>query len=364
LEKTFGVDSENLINRPGESFKYSSKDIKKSINELIEKMIKEGYPIFDIDKIMENKKEYSDILSKLTEYDEKRIREDKDYRFNKEFKKSLNKLKEILISEGYIDETGELTEKSLMEYSKYLIGNIEKEIEGIFEYGKYLSYYIGNDEEFYKKYFSIGDKYNKINIKETIRKFIRNKDVVRFIVDVKRESKGGKYIILLDVSGSMIGEKIFEAKKALILLISKILEDNNLLDIILFNDKIVKEYNNVRGLKDVIDILKIIPNGSTDIALAFNYLLNKGERGHIILITDALPTKGKNPVERTLKLAKELSQYYYISIIGIQLNSEGEKIAKEIVKYGRGRLFISKDIKDLKKLLLLEYEISRQQMIK
>jgi len=34
---------------------------------------------------MENREEYSDILSKLTEYDEKRIREDKDYRFNKEF---------------------------------------------------------------------------------------------------------------------------------------------------------------------------------------------------------------------------------------------------------------------------------------
>jgi len=168
----------------------------------------------------------------------------------------------------------------------------------------------------------------------------------------------------LDVSGSMIGEKIFEAKKALILLISKILEDNNLLDIILFNDKIVKEYDNIGGLKDIINILRIVPNGSTDIALAFNYLLNKGENGHIILITDALPTKGENPIERTLKLAKELSQYYYISIIGIQLNDEGEKIAKEIVKYGRGRLFVSRDIKDLKKLLLLEYEISKQQIIK
>jgi len=77
-----------------------------------------------------------------------------------------------------------------------------------------------------------------------------------------------------------------------------------------------------------------------------------------------LPTKGENPIERTLKLAKELSQYYYISIIGIQLNDEGEKIAKEIVKYGRGRLFVSRDIKDLKKLLLLEYEISKQQIIK
>jgi len=150
LERTFGVDSENLINRRGESFKYSSKDIKKNINELIEKMIKEGYPMFDIDKIMENKREYSDILSKLTEYDEKRIREDKDYRFNKEFRKSLNKIKEILTIEGYIDENGELTEKSLMEYSKYLIGNIEKEIEGIFEYGKYSSYYMEMMKNFIK----------------------------------------------------------------------------------------------------------------------------------------------------------------------------------------------------------------------
>jgi len=113
-------------------------------------MIREGYPIFDIDKIMENKREYSDILSKLTEYDEKRIREDKDYRFNKEFRKSLNKIKEILTSEGYIDENGELTEKSLMEYSKYLIGNIEKEIEGIFEYGKYSSYYMEMMKNFIK----------------------------------------------------------------------------------------------------------------------------------------------------------------------------------------------------------------------
>ncbi|MGC9132835.1 MAG: VWA domain-containing protein [Nanopusillaceae archaeon] len=196
--------------------------------------------------------------------------------------------------------------------------------------------------------------------KETIKKYIKFGEI-RFIIEEKRENKGGRYIVLLDVSGSMIGEKIFEAKKALLILTEKILEDHNLLDIILFNDKILKEYKNVKGFEDIIDILKIIPNGSTDISMVLNYILNNvEENSHIILITDALPTSGEEPVQRTLEAARKLGNICYISIIGIQLNKEGEEIAKYIVKYGNGRLFIVKNLEDLKKVILIEYELSKQ----
>ena len=358
MEKDFGVEVENYIKRQGSTFKEGKN--KNNIYELVDNLIKDGYPIFDIDKYVNNKEKYSKLLSKLTDFDEKRIREDKDERFKKELKKSLNKLKEILVKEGYIDENGELKEKILKLYSREIIGNIEKEIEGIFEYGKFESNRLGNDEEFYKKYFGIGDKYSKIDPKETIRKYIKYGEI-RFVVEEKKENKGGRYVILLDVSGSMIGEKIFEAKKALLVLTEKILEDHNLLDIILFNDKILKEYKNVKGLEDIIDVLKIVPNGSTDISLVFEYLLNNvEEKSHIILITDALPTHGEKPVHRTLETAKKLGEICYISIIGIQLNNEGEEIAKQIVKFGNGRLFIVKNIEDLKKVVLLEYELSKQ----
>ncbi|BFI73308.1 hypothetical protein YN1_2950 [Nanoarchaeota archaeon] len=358
MAKDSGVEVENYIKRQGSTFKEGEN--KNNIYEIVDNLIKEGYPIFDIDKYINNKEKYSKLLSKLTDFEEKRIREDKDERFKKELKKALNKVKEILVKEGYIDEKGELKEKGLKLYSKEIIGNIEKEIYGIFEYGKYQSNLIGNDEEFYKKYFGIGDKYSKIDPKETIRKYLKYGEI-RFVVEEKKENKGGRYVVLLDISGSMIGDKIFEAKKALIILTEKILEDHNLLDIILFNDKILKEYRNVKSFEDIIDILKIVPNGSTDISMVLEYILNNiEEKSHIILITDALPTHGEKPVYRTLETAKKLGSTCYISIIGIQLNKEGEEIAKQIVKYGNGRLFIVKNLEELKKLVLLEYELSKQ----
>ncbi|BBL45885.1 magnesium chelatase [Nanobdella aerobiophila] len=321
--------------------------------------MRDGNSIFDINKYYDNRKRYSKFISKIINIDEKRIRDDKNERFEKELKNSLENIKNIMIREGYLKEDGQLSEQSLRLYAKEIIGDIEKEISGIFEYGKFYSNNIGKDEYLFGKNFGIGDKYNEIDIKNTIREYIKNRDI-KFIVEKKRENKGGKYIILLDISGSMIGKKIYEAKKALIVLIEKILIDNNAVDLILFNDKSIKKYYNINKIENIIDILKLVPNGSTDIASTLYEVYNDIDSfSHIIIITDALPTYGEKPIDRTLEITKIISNKAYISIIGIGLNQEGERIAKLITKYGNGRLFITKNIEDLKKLVLIEYELSK-----
>ncbi len=323
-------------------------------------MIKEGCPYFDVEKMLNERDKYSNFISKFTDFDEQRIKEDKSDRFNRELKKALEKIKKILIDEKYINENGEFTEKSIKLYAKKIIGNYEKEIIGIHEYGKFLSYRLGKDEEFYSKKFSIGDKYSEISVKKSILNSIR-KGRIEFYVDKNREAKGGKYIILLDISGSMIKEKIYEAKKALIVVGEKIIEDGNMLSIILYNNKVVKVYDNIRGILDVFkDILLIYPYGSTDISIAIEEASKYiEEKSHILIITDALPTFGEKPVEKTIETVKRISDRAYISVVGIRLNEEGEKIAREIVKYGKGNLFLVKNYEDIGKIVLLDYYLSK-----
>lgn len=273
----------------------------------------------------------------------------------KNFRKSIESLKEILIRYGYLDENGQFTEKAFKLYAGKIIGNIEREISGVFEYGKYKSNRIGNEELLFKKKFGIGDRYNEIDIKESIRKTLKY-NLINFVAEKRMEYKGGRYIILFDVSGSMIN-KIYEAKRALITLLEKIIEDNNKVYIILYNDKILYS-DEIKNLKDFIGfIIKINPNGSTDISLALKESYKYAEgKFHVIIITDALPTYGKNPVEETYNAAKKIRDLGgYISLIGIKLDEEGEKIGKKICEIGNGKLFIVKDLNELEKIFLISY---------
>lgn len=350
-----------MVEPSGNDLIKEGEKIELKAISLINKLIERNIFYFDVEKIIENLPEFSKELKDLFGYEEKRFKEDKSRKFLKEIKKGLEEIKKILIRSGYLKEDGEFNENSFKIYASKIIGEIEKEIYGIYEYGKYISDIYGSSEEYFKKKYGLGDKYLEIDIKSSIRQSIKDKEI-RFIVEKKKERKGGKYIILLDVSGSMYGEKIVEAKKSCIVLIEKILRDNNIPVLILFNDKIVFE-GEIKKLDEVLStIMKIFPNGSTDIALALRKSLDYIDRNsHIVIITDALPTFGEKPIEDTLNTVKIIrNKNSFVSIIGINLNEEGENIAKKIVEIGGGNLFIVKDIKELSKVLILDYNIFKK----
>ena len=76
----------------------------------------------------------------------------------------------------------------------------------------------------------------------------------------------------------------------------------------------------------------------------------------LIILTDALPTIGKDPEEETINAVNlAVSNGITISIIGVNLDKKGEKLAKKIVELGRGKLYIVKDAKNVDKIILEDY---------
>ena len=77
---------------------------------------------------------------------------------------------------------------------------------------------------------------------------------------------------------------------------------------------------------------------------------------HLVILTDALPTVGKEPEEETLKaVSLARAAGITISVIGIKLDEKGEKLAKQIADLGEGRFYIVRDLKRLDKLVLEDY---------
>jgi len=76
----------------------------------------------------------------------------------------------------------------------------------------------------------------------------------------------------------------------------------------------------------------------------------------LILITDALPTIGEEPENETLKEASiARNNGITISLIGINLNEKGRKLAEKIVEIGRGRLYVVRDTEKIDKIVLEDY---------
>ena len=230
---------------------------------------------------------------------------------------------------------------------------------GVLSFGKRISKVPGRDEYVFSKFYGVGDSYSEISARKSIRSYLKCK---KLIVDKKLAQKGGRYIVLLDVSGSMYGEKIYEAKKALVALLYRILRNDDLYHVILFNDKIISEFSYEDNLPNVLcKILRVSPIGNTDIALALRTALKYAtEKSHIVLITDALPTFGKNPIEKSIEAAYKIRALKsHLSVIGIKLNDEGLDNAKKLVRAGGGKLYIIKNVKDITSVLLADYLLYR-----
>ena len=76
----------------------------------------------------------------------------------------------------------------------------------------------------------------------------------------------------------------------------------------------------------------------------------------MLILTDALPTTGAEPEKETIEaVAQAVGSGITTSIIGIQLDEKGTKLAKEIARAGNGRFFIVKDLDELDKIVLEDY---------
>ncbi|MEK6876366.1 MAG: VWA domain-containing protein, partial [Nanoarchaeota archaeon] len=278
--------------------------------------------------------------------------------FQKELRFRIQKNIEKLKEEGLLGKDNEITDKgielaSLVMYFEELNKLVPKGILGEKIHKRASIYGSKEDTRIYKK----SDRYKDIAIKKSAKLAIRrghsNLDKKDLMV-YERQSRGQTYIIYaLDASGSMKGAKIDACKRAGIALAYKAIDEKDKVGLIVFGSEIKTI---VEPTQDFSYLLKSIAaaraSRETDIVAtlrkAIELFPSEGITKHLILITDALPTIGEEPEKDTLKeVSIARNKGITISLIGINLNEKGKKLAEKIVELGQGKLYIIKGVENV-----------------
>ncbi len=286
--------------------------------------------------------------------------------FQKELKKrieeNIGKLKEdkLLDNDGTINEKG-IELASLVIYFEELDKLVPSGILGEKIHKKASVY--GGKEDF--RNFKRDDRYRDIAIKKSVKLAIRRNHKKLDEKDLKvfeRQSRGQCNIIYaLDASGSMKGKKIDACKKAGIALAFKAIEEKDKVGLIVFGSELKEVIEPTNDFAFLLkNITKVKASRQTDIVKtirkAIELFPTEDISKHLILISDALPNIGKEPEKETMEavsVAKDNG--ITISLIGINLDEKGEKLAKKIVEIGEGRMYVVKDVEEVDKVVLEDY---------
>jgi Mg-chelatase subunit ChlD len=168
-------------------------------------------------------------------------------------------------------------------------------------------------------------------------------------------------VFVLDSSGSMRESKMDYAKRAGIALAYKAIEEGNKIGLVVFSTEVIHKQEPTNDFRMMLrKITPITPKMGTNLAEAIRTAVGLFPKGrltkHIIAITDALPTHGKQPEIDTLtEVSNAKSHGITISLVGVGLEPQGERLAKKITEMGEGRLYTVKELKNLGRIVLLDY---------
>ncbi len=337
--------------------------------------INQGVSSFTPDMAFENLVNNYSVAEKL--YGEKIIRAITGYdpsyveknihipEFRRELKKAINENIENLKQEGILNSQGSLSEEAfdLAAFTLYFEELEKLKPEGFS--GERLHkenniYGMKNDVKEFKK-----ERYKDISVKGSVKTAIRrgHKELIREdLRSYTRESKGRCYVVYaIDASGSMKGKKIEQSKKAGIALAFRAIEEKDSVGLIVFSSEVKKE---VRPTRDFVlllkDISRIRASGETGIAETLKSAVmlfpEEDATKHLILITDAMPTKGKSPEKETIEAAHAAhANGITLSLIGVNLSEKGQKLAEKLVEIGKGRFYVIKEAEDIDVAVLEDY---------
>ena len=347
-------------------------DEGKLINEAINHGINAFTPDLLFDQLVKNysiaKHLYGEKLIRLLsgynpDYIKKNINIPEFQRELRErIEKSVENLKgkKILSRDGAIEERG-IKLASVILYMEELDHLLPRGMLGEKIHKKHSHY--GSKQ--LPRMFRKGDRYKDIAVRQSVRLAVRrgHKDILpKDLKTFERESKGSISIIYgLDASGSMRGKKLETGKKAGIALAYKAISNKDSVGLIVFgkNVKNVVEPTTDFG-RVLLEITRIRAASETNYSLLIEKAVETFPRNnitkHLVILTDALPTVGKKPKEETLEavsLAK--SAGITISVVGINLDDEGKQFAESIVKLSEGRMYIVKNLEELDRLILEDY---------
>ncbi len=286
--------------------------------------------------------------------------------YQRELKKKIKQKFESLRQERLLNKEFEITEKGIEVAALSLcIEELDQlKAKGFIgdKINKKLNYY-GDDKEFrnYKK----GDRYRDIKLSKSISKAVKkghSRLLKEDLVIAEKEGKGRIYIIYgLDASGSMKGEKIDLCKKAGVALAFKAISEKNKVGLLVFGSNVNSEVQPTSDfnllLKSIVTIrAKNETNIADTIMRAMEMFPEDNVTKHLTLMTDAMPTTGKDPIKETLDaVAKAVHSGITISLIGINLNEEGKELGEQIAYLGQGKFYVVKNLENIDAVVLEDY---------
>lgn len=286
--------------------------------------------------------------------------------FQRELKEKIQQKVQELKDEGLVNKDDSISEKgvelaSLVLYFEELDKIVPKGVIGEKISKRAFVYGDKENARLYKK----GDRYRDIALKKSVKLAIRrshknfdNKDLQVY----EKQNKGQTYVIYaLDASGSMKGKKIEACKKAGIALAYKAINERDKVGLIVFGSEVKEIIEPTLDFTMLLkEITKIRASKETDIVSTLRKSIelfpSDEMTKHLILLTDALPTKGDEPEKSTLEevsIAK--SKGITISLIGINLDEKGKKLAEKISQLGEGRLYVVRSLENVDQIVLEDY---------
>ena len=284
--------------------------------------------------------------------------------FSRELRKKLEEKISELREKGIIDDDGFIAEKGIELASIVLyVEELEAlQTKGLIETGKTASPY---GERGDMREYKHGDSYKLISVRPSVKLAVKrghqkiSKDDLKASTKV---SKGKTSIIYgLDSSSSMKGKKLEICKKAGVALAYKAIAQNDTVGVVSFGSTIKDFVAPTQDFSALLhSITRITASEQTDFHKAVNKTTELFPRTkttkHLLILTDALPTSGAQPEKDTITaVAQACDNGITTSIIGIQLDDKGTKLAQEIARAGKGRFFIVKNLEELDRIVLEDY---------
>lgn len=323
-----------------------------------------------------SKKLYGEtLIRELTGYDDEFVEKNINIpEFKNQLKSNIKQKVDELRKKKLLDKDGNITQEgirlaTLIRYTEELErlttrgqGNEERQETGLY-----------GERKDYRRYQ--GERFADLNMRQSIRNAIRrgHNKVFRedLVVNDRQERAKVTVVYALDASGSMRGQKISMAKRAGVALAYQAISDKNDVGLIVFTSKIEKVVAPTKEFLELLEALSVVRAGlETDIALTIEEATNllSGIKGakHLVLLTDALPTRTKNnksPQKRVLEaVSSARAQNISLTLIGISLDKEGESLARRIVEIGDGKLYLAQSNDAIDTIILEDYESLKTSM--
>jgi len=159
-------------------------------------------------------------------------------------------------------------------------------------------------------------------------------------VQIEQEYK--TIYLVLDVSGSMLGEPLKEAKEAAKEFINKLDLDYNKIGIIIFNDStyvLTQAINNKNRLFNIID--SIYSNGGTNanpFDTIYTLLKNIDNKKYAVVLTDGQWFRQKEAIQKAKKCHKK-----GIEVVAIGFGGADKRFLKKIASSDEGSVFITQE---------------------